>query len=306
METTWFPTEAWCLQFNSHLNKTLLFPVQDTEDELEPEVDGGGDDCSLQQQPQQEPEEESVRAEVDAGRVSQSCNPFLNFESSQEETDEKSNDELAARSGDAASSNLGNTIAVVVEEGANKIQALHKWLKGSDLKTGIRRRLESSAGLDGESRASVDLQEGPSSIPQSPQLLQRFEFGSAGPSKKRNTYLVSSSPLVAETSKQSRRTKLSNLSRTTHLSTDTASTVGSRSGSFEEPVGLLKRALPPALAESLRAMFAAFLWQEDIVHDAMACASFLKFHPLLPKNLGQLGDGTIPEDYVDTRIMMTK
>ncbi|XP_055913946.1 E3 ubiquitin-protein ligase highwire isoform X3 [Eupeodes corollae] len=45
----------------------------------------------------------------------------------------------------------------------------------------------------------------------------------------------------------------------------------------------LKRAMPPSLAESLRAVFAAFLWHEGIVHDAMACASFLKFHPSLPK-----------------------
>lgn len=37
------------------------------------------------------------------------------------------------------------------------------------------------------------------------------------------------------------------------------------------------------MAESLRAVFAAFLWHEGVVHDAMACASFLKFHPTLPK-----------------------
>lgn len=47
--------------------------------------------------------------------------------------------------------------------------------------------------------------------------------------------------------------------------------------------GQPKRALPPSLAESLRAIFAAFLWHEGIVHDAMACASYLKFHPSLPK-----------------------
>ncbi|XP_075230357.1 E3 ubiquitin-protein ligase MYCBP2-like isoform X2 [Lycorma delicatula] len=47
-----------------------------------------------------------------------------------------------------------------------------------------------------------------------------------------------------------------------------------------EPV---KEALSPSVAESLRATFAAFLWHEGIVHDAMACASFLKFHPTLPK-----------------------
>lgn len=45
----------------------------------------------------------------------------------------------------------------------------------------------------------------------------------------------------------------------------------------------MKEAMSPSVAESLRATFAAFLWHEGIVHDAMACASFLKFHPTLPK-----------------------
>ena len=35
----------------------------------------------------------------------------------------------------------------------------------------------------------------------------------------------------------------------------------------------------------MRAVFAAFMWHEGIVHDAMACASFLKFHPNLPKQV---------------------
>lgn len=48
-------------------------------------------------------------------------------------------------------------------------------------------------------------------------------------------------------------------------------------------MGPIKRAMPPSFAESIRAVFAAFLWHEGIVHDAMACASFLKFHPNLPK-----------------------
>ncbi|XP_055389767.1 E3 ubiquitin-protein ligase highwire-like [Condylostylus longicornis] len=48
-------------------------------------------------------------------------------------------------------------------------------------------------------------------------------------------------------------------------------------------MGPPKRAMPPSLAESLRAIFAAILWHEGIVHDAMSCASFLKFHPNLPK-----------------------
>ncbi|XP_069365103.1 E3 ubiquitin-protein ligase MYCBP2 isoform X3 [Maniola hyperantus] len=44
-----------------------------------------------------------------------------------------------------------------------------------------------------------------------------------------------------------------------------------------------KHALSPAQAECMRAVFAALLWHEGIVHDAIACATFLKFHPTLPK-----------------------
>lgn len=44
-----------------------------------------------------------------------------------------------------------------------------------------------------------------------------------------------------------------------------------------------KRALPAGLAESFRAVFAAFLWHEGLVYDAMACSTYLKFHPSLPK-----------------------
>lgn len=47
---------------------------------------------------------------------------------------------------------------------------------------------------------------------------------------------------------------------------------------------MVKPALSPSMAKSLRAVFAAFLWHEGIVHDAMTCASFLKFYPSLPKN----------------------
>lgn len=59
---------------------------------------------------------------------------------------------------------------------------------------------------------------------------------------------------------------------------------------------LSKRALPSSLAESLRAVFAAFLWHEGIVHDAMACASFLKFHPELPKNLAAIDADAVEQD----------
>ncbi|KAM6446158.1 E3 ubiquitin-protein ligase MYCBP2 isoform 3-T4 [Liasis olivaceus] len=55
-----------------------------------------------------------------------------------------------------------------------------------------------------------------------------------------------------------------------------------------------KPAMSPSVAECARTVFASFLWHEGIVHDAMACSSFLKFNPELSKehapirsNLGQ-------------------
>lgn len=67
---------------------------------------------------------------------------------------------------------------------------------------------------------------------------------------------------------------------------------------------VLKRALPSSLAESLRAVFAAFLWHEGIVHDAMACSSFLKFHPTLPKDMALLVSEEA--DFVNDKTSMSK
>ncbi|XP_018420885.1 PREDICTED: E3 ubiquitin-protein ligase MYCBP2 [Nanorana parkeri] len=53
-----------------------------------------------------------------------------------------------------------------------------------------------------------------------------------------------------------------------------------KDGSRSDPT---KEAMSPSVAECARAVFAAFLWHEGIVHDAMACSSFLKFNPDLSK-----------------------
>lgn len=65
-------------------------------------------------------------------------------------------------------------------------------------------------------------------------------------------------------------------------------------GDGSRPVDPAKQAMSPSVAECARAVFASFLWHEGIVHDAMACSSFLKFNPELSKehapirsNLGQ-------------------
>ncbi|XP_059573809.1 E3 ubiquitin-protein ligase MYCBP2 isoform X17 [Alligator mississippiensis] len=54
-------------------------------------------------------------------------------------------------------------------------------------------------------------------------------------------------------------------------------------GDASKPIEPAKQAMSPSVAECARAVFAAFLWHEGIVHDAMACSSFLKFNPDLSK-----------------------
>ena len=50
------------------------------------------------------------------------------------------------------------------------------------------------------------------------------------------------------------------------------------------------QAIATSVAECARCVFAAFLWHEGLVHDAMACASFLKFNPTLTKQTAQPPD----------------
>lgn len=60
-----------------------------------------------------------------------------------------------------------------------------------------------------------------------------------------------------------------------------------KTGTASEDKGKVCKALSPAVAKSMRAVFAAFMWHEGITHDAMACASYLKFHPELTKTTGK-------------------
>jgi hypothetical protein len=45
----------------------------------------------------------------------------------------------------------------------------------------------------------------------------------------------------------------------------------------------VRKTLSPSIAETLRAVFAALLWHEEMVHDAMASSSYLKFYPNVHK-----------------------
>lgn len=45
----------------------------------------------------------------------------------------------------------------------------------------------------------------------------------------------------------------------------------------EQPI----QALKPSVVDCCRTVFAAFLWHERLVKDAMVCSTYLKFHPEL-------------------------
>ena len=53
--------------------------------------------------------------------------------------------------------------------------------------------------------------------------------------------------------------------------------------SYTDVSGPITEAMSPSVAESIRAVFAAFIWHSGIVQDTMACASFLKFNPGIVK-----------------------
>ncbi|XP_068012672.1 E3 ubiquitin-protein ligase MYCBP2 isoform X13 [Melanerpes formicivorus] len=66
-------------------------------------------------------------------------------------------------------------------------------------------------------------------------------------------------------------------------------------GDGSKSVEPTKQAMSPSVAECARAVFAAFLWHEGIVHDAMACSSFLKFNPELSKEHAPIRSSLTPQ-----------
>ncbi|XP_033112056.1 E3 ubiquitin-protein ligase MYCBP2-like [Anneissia japonica] len=83
------------------------------------------------------------------------------------------------------------------------------------------------------------------------------------------------------------RSQYSRRERTSSPSGKDRSPARSRGAKRTEVKDVARQAIAPSVAECVRAVFAAFLWHEGIVHDAMACASYLKFNPGLTKQAAQ-------------------
>ncbi|XP_043660407.1 E3 ubiquitin-protein ligase highwire [Drosophila teissieri] len=341
----WYPTEAWCLQFNQHLARMLLQPVTDKEvnpvrkgataEEEEEEQPPVTPSASGEASPEPEPDPSPVLSPAKAkpGRFlagHQSTNPFLypakhidlaEREAHVQEEHEKEAEQLGAdEDADAREpeqealpavellpAHIGSAIAGVVGGGAIKLQALQKWFKGDAVDGSQPLTPSHSPPLGGvsvrELVRAMGGQDSPRGNGNRSQQEQDPEFSLA--SMRRPNYSASQTAALLSTPKHTpKRSAVAVSSETSGLedelsllqitttttgqgeqqselqlaTTSTASSAGKRSA-----MGPIKRAMPPSFAESIRAVFAALLWHEGVVHDAMACASFLKFHPGLPK-----------------------
>lgn len=281
----WFPAEAWCLQYNQHLDKTLLFPVIEADplNIFESGVDQGFSE------PLGEPE-------LHVGQPAESLGPVdpHNYDQESEqpvefkgEVFEKSKQQ-PHKSG--SQSNIGATLDRVVGEGAIKLQALQKWFKGEkfDGQDGLRqdfRRSESDAGLE----------------PIGNQFIRGLRSNSLFGDYKEaleppgSPFKTARKTTVDRQAEDFARAFLKVTSELREQKPDEFPPSSQNCSS----VKILKRALSPSIAETLRTVFAAFLWHEGLIHDAMACASFLKFHPNISKDFSVLE--SVPETEALTR-----
>lgn len=165
--SSWFPTEAWCLQYNQHLGKTLLHPI----------LESSSTKALMEQVDQSSP------TTSDANEENENTIDYFDFMKTDRPTDEASSandgeelvaaakllqiteqppttDESPANAAAAAAaaaninianlnqSNIGAAIAGVVGGGAKKMQALQKWLKGDSFEENESPRKRKSEGHD--------------------------------------------------------------------------------------------------------------------------------------------------------------
>lgn len=163
--SSWFPTEAWCLQYNQHLGKTLLHPI----------LESSSTKALMEQVDQSSP------TTSDANEENENTIDYFDFMKTDRPADEGSsaNDEEPAAvqmlqitdaTEDSSASatninianlnqtNIGAAIAGVVGGGAKKMQALQKWLKGDsfDENESPRKRKSECGDMRGNGNRSFD------------------------------------------------------------------------------------------------------------------------------------------------------
>ncbi|XP_058468268.1 E3 ubiquitin-protein ligase highwire isoform X2 [Malaya genurostris] len=281
--SSWFPTEAWCLQYNQHLGKTLLHPI----------LESSSTKALMEQVDQSSP------TTSDANEENENTIDYFDFMKTDRPTSEATNDEDPAAAnllqiaeiledspmsttninvGNLNQSNIGAAIAGVVGGGAKKMQALQKWLKGDSFEENDLPKKRKSEGGEPRSNGNRSFDRSRSVSPEM-FLLRRCD--SSNSTKSDASKNVQGKGLLKVDGNMDDSKSQDNLSNPE--GSFTSGIPFSNKSLKIESKELPKRALSPSIAETLRAVFSAFLWHEGLVHDAMACASFLKFHPSISK-----------------------
>lgn len=268
--SSWYPSEAWCLSYNKHFDKRLLFSLIESNGEsINPTDDMNNvkffDDSEYYSL--EESSDLQVTSNFEDAKLDEDDEKPPTFEDATLESTamEKTNQ-----------SNITDVIAGVVEGGAHKLQAFQKWLKRdsiSDTTATIRKRIGSIPEVYNNN--TLDLK----------------NLNTNNVADKLSNDINLTSPVTAQDNNIIPTNKINKMTESqTHAYRNTnpfqsCQNVSRNLKNLEyEEFNTPKQALSPSVAETIRAIFAAFLWHEGLVHDAIACASFLKFHPTIPKN----------------------
>ncbi|CRK91251.1 CLUMA_CG004931, isoform A [Clunio marinus] len=286
--SSWYPMEAWCLAYNKHFDKRLLFALIEPNGEMEVNQTDDMNNVKLFQENFSGDferlnvlKEEQINIYTDTSKISDDEKP-PKFEDIVESQVEQTNQ-----------SNLTAAIAGVVEGGAHKFQAFQKWLKRDSIEettATIRKRIGSipevynNNTLDLKNLASDDISD---KLSNDIKLSPSMQDSIIAPNKLNKVNVSEVHDQKHSNSVESPREANKN-QEIYHCG---------------EEAGSPKQALSATVAETIRAIFAAFLWHEGLVHDAIACASFLKFHPAIPKkSVYEWSDKPLEE----TRELLTK
>lgn len=265
--SSWYPTQAWCLAYNKHFNKRLLFTL--IESNCEATAVHPIDDMN------------NFKFFDDSEYYSLEGSSNIQISSNYEDEKLEENDEIP-QSFDASvesqvektnQSNITAAIAGVVEGGAHKLQAFQKWLKRDSL---------------GDTTATIRKKIG--SIPEAynNNTLDLKNLNTNNFADKLSNDISLTSPIQENIIPTSRITEVEkediiDQNDANLLQRDQFADNNEKQSDYET-MNTPKQALSSSISETIRAIFAAFLWHEGLVHDAIACASFLKFHPSMPKN----------------------
>jgi RCR-type E3 ubiquitin transferase len=274
--TSWCSSEAWCLAYNKHFNKRLLYSL------IEPNKEKSTPNPKDDMNNVKSFEEENVSVENEQEDVKKVDDATSSNSDRDEDDKPPMFEEFGEESADKTSqSNITAAIAGVVEGSANKLQAFQKWLRRDSI---------------GETNT---VQRRHNSIPEAynNNTLDLKKTNIDNLADKLSNDIITS-PLVERiipTSRVNRNYDKENFTSKNSVNSPTNSEAKNRRQLDYDENNTPKQALSPSVAETIRAIFAAFLWHEGLVHDAIACASFLKFHPSIPKNNVFEMDQTIVE-----------